>query len=192
MNHASAPEQKVHIVQGEFRVGGGDLVLSTVLGSCVSACLHDPQARVGGMNHFLLPGDDRNFNPRDAERYGVHLMELLVNGLMQLGARRDRLQAKLFGGARVVRGLSDVGRKNGEFAERFLRYEGIALATHDLGGEKGRRLQFWPASGRARRSFIAAAATISVEHVRQQPAASACGEVELFGDDPPERVVRRA
>ena len=91
------------------------------------------------MNHFLLPGDDRSFNPRDAERYGVHLMELLVNGLMQLGARRDRLQAKLFGGARVVRGLSDIGRKNGEFAERFLRYEGIAVASQDLGGEQGRR-----------------------------------------------------
>ncbi len=193
MNQASPQEVKIHIVQGEYRVGGGDLVLSTMLGSCVAACLHDPQARVGGMNHFLLPGDDRNFNPRDAERYGVHLMELLVNGLMQIGARRDRLQAKLFGGARVVRGLSDVGRKNGEFAERFLRYEGIAVASQDLGGEKGRRLQFWPASGRALRSFIAASATINVERVRPPPVASASGEVELFGDDPPpERVVRRA
>jgi chemotaxis protein CheD len=186
------PERKIHIVQGEYRVGDGDdLALTTVLGSCVAACLHDPSARVGGMNHFLLPGDDRNFNPRDAERYGVHLMELLVNGLMQLGARRDRLQAKLFGGARVVRGLSDVGRKNGEFAERFLRYEGIAIVSQDLGGDRGRRLQFWPASGRARRSFIGADAIISVENVRE-PVAAKFGDVELFGDASVERIARRA
>ena len=189
----STSEQKVHIVQGEYRVGNReDLTLTTVLGSCVAACLHDPQAKVGGMNHFLLPGEDRNFNARDAERYGVHLMELLVNGLMQLGARRDRLQAKLFGGARVVRGLSDVGRKNGEFAERFLRYEGIALVGQDLGGEKGRRLQFWPASGRARRSFIGTDAAISVEHVREPPALPAGGDIELFGDAPADRIARRA
>jgi chemotaxis protein CheD len=190
--HAPPPDRKIHIVQGEYRVGDGeDLALTTVLGSCVAACLHDPEARVGGMNHFLLPGDDHDFNRRDAERYGVHLMELLVNGLMQLGARRERLQAKLFGGARVVRGLSDIGRKNGEFAERFLRYEGIKIVGQDLGGENGRRLQFWPASGRARRSFIAAAATISVEHVRELDVAK-CGDVELFGDSPVERLVRRA
>ena len=191
MNEAPVPERKINIVQGEYRVGDSeDLALTTVLGSCVAACLHDPQARVGGMNHFLLPGDDRDFNPRDAERYGVHLMELLVNGLMQLGARRDRLQAKIFGGAKVVRGLSDVGRKNGEFAERFLRYEGIAIVSQDLGGERGRRLQFWPASGRARRSFITDAAVISVEHVRK-PIVVECGDVELF-DEPDERIARRA
>ncbi len=192
MNQTPLADQKIHIVQGEYRVGASeDMALTTVLGSCVAACLHDPQVRVGGMNHFLLPGDDRNFDPRDAERYGVHLMELLVNGLMQLGARRDRLQAKLFGGARVVRGLSDVGRKNGEFAERFLRYEGITIVNQDLGGEKGRRLQFWPASGRARRSFITGAATISVEIVRE-PIVAACGEVELFSDGPAEHIARRA
>lgn len=191
MKAEPAPERRVNIVQGEYCVGDGeDLALTTVLGSCVAACLHDPQARIGGMNHFLLPGDDRDFNPRDAERYGVHLMELLVNGLMQLGARRDRLQAKIFGGAKVVRGLSDVGRKNGEFAERFLRYEGIAIVSQDLGGERGRRLQFWPASGRARRSFIADTAVINVEPVRK-PIVAACGDVELFGDDP-EPIARRA
>ena len=99
MNHISQSGPTIHLIQGEWRVGDGeDVALTTVLGSCVAACLHDPLARIGGMNHFLLPGDDQSFNPRDAERYGVYLMELLVNGLMQLGARRDRLQAKLFGG----------------------------------------------------------------------------------------------
>jgi len=194
VNHIPQPERRIHLVQGEFRVGDSedaDVALTTVLGSCVAACLHDPYVRVGGMNHFLLPGDDQSFNPRDAERYGAYLMELLVNGLMQLGARRDRLQAKLFGGARVVLGLSDVGRKNGEFAARFLKYEGIEIVSQDFGGEKGRRLQFWPASGRARRSFITAAATISVQRVRE-PVVAGCGDVELFDDAPAERVLRRA
>jgi chemotaxis protein CheD len=143
------------------------------------------------MNHFLLPGEDKTFDPRDAERYGAYLMELLVNGLMQLGATRDRLQAKLFGGARVVRGLSDVGRKNGEFAERFLRYEGISVVSKDLGGDRGRRLQFWPASGRARRSFIPADTAIGAEQVRK-PASACCGDIELFVMDSDEPVVRRA
>jgi chemotaxis protein CheD len=104
-------------------------------------------------------------------------MELLVNGLMQLGASRDRMQAKLFGGARVVRGLSDIGHKNGEFAERFLRYEGIAIVNKDLGGDHGRRIQFWPASGRARRSFIAAEA---VGAERSCGLTASYGDVELF------------
>jgi len=142
------------------------------------------------MNHFLLPGEDKSFSSGEAERYGAYLMELLVNGLMQLGARRDRLQAKLYGGARMVRGLSHVGQKNGAFAERFLRYEGIAIASADLGGDSGRRVQFWPASGRARRSFIAAGASMGVESVRE-PIVARCGDMELF-DDPREPLARRA
>ena len=179
-----APERKVHIIQGDYCVGSEpSLVLSTVLGSCVSACLHDPKAGVGGMNHFLLPGEDGAPGKRADERYGAYLMELLVNGLMQLGARRDRLQAKLFGGARVVRGLSDIGMKNGEFAERFLRYEGIAIVGADLGGERGRRLQYWPASGRARRSFLESGAAAGLER-REKPAAAQCGDIELFDPAP--------
>ena len=179
MTNTARPEQRINIVQGEFHVAGSqDLALTTVLGSCVAACIYDPLARVGGMNHFLLPGEESGARSRDRERLGVHLMELLVNGLMQLGASRDRMQAKLFGGARVVRGLSDIGHKNGEFAERFLRYEGIAIVNKDLGGDHGRRIQFWPASGRARRSFIAAAEAIGAERSRR-PAAG-YGDVELF------------
>ncbi len=183
-------ERRVPIIQGEYYVSREqNLVLTTVLGSCVSACLHDPHAQVGGMNHFLLPGEDV-VDPRGAERYGAYLMELLVNGLMQLGARRDRLHGKLFGGARVLRGLSDVGRKNGEFAERFLHCEGIVIASRDLGGDKGRRVQFWPASGRARRGFIEAGASIGVERARP-PAIERFGDVELFDTDPKEPIVAR-
>jgi chemotaxis protein CheD len=132
-------------------------MLSTLLGSCVAACLRDPDLAIGGMNHFLLPGQEGDLEdglPRDAERYGVHLMELLVNGLLRQGARRERLEAKLFGGARTIDGFADIGARNASFAERFLRHEGIRLVGGSLRGEKGRRIQYWPGSGRARQVLI--------------------------------------
>lgn len=148
--------QKVNIVQGEFFVTDDPNVLvTTLLGSCVAACIRDPIARVGGMNHFLLPGSDTR-GRTEAERYGVHLMELLVNGLLQRGARRDRLEAKLFGGARTIEGLSDIGARNAEFAEKFLHNEDISIVGGSLGGDSGRRLQFWPVSGRARQAVMTA------------------------------------
>jgi chemotaxis protein CheD len=146
--------QRVNIVQGEFFVTDDPNVLvTTLLGSCVAACIRDPVARVGGMNHFLLPGPDLR-GRNEAERYGVHLMELLVNGLLQRGARRDRLEAKLFGGARTIEGLSDIGARNAEFAEKFLHNEDISIVGGSLGGDSGRRLQFWPVSGRARQAVM--------------------------------------
>jgi chemotaxis protein CheD len=170
--------QKVHIIQGQYHVSDQpNVVLMTLLGSCVAACIHDPLARVGGMNHFLLPGADRDTNTREAERYGVHLMELLVNGLLQRGARKDRLQAKLFGGARTLERLSDIGRQNSIFAERFLKTEGITYLGGSCGGESGRRLQFWPVSGRARQAMIAGK---EVPIVVPPPAPHVDGDVEFF------------
>ena len=94
-----AAAKRVHIIQGEYKVvSDPDVVLTTILGSCVAACLRDPVSGVGGMNHFLLPGTG-SVTGGDATRYGVHLMELLINGLLKQGARRDRLEAKIFGGA---------------------------------------------------------------------------------------------
>ena len=83
-------------------------------------------------------------------------MELLVNGLMKQGANRDRLEAKLFGGARMMGGLTDIGKKNAEFAERYLEHEGVKVVGKDLGGMRGRRLQYWPVSGRARQAYVSA------------------------------------
>lgn len=152
-----ASPQRVNIVQGEYFVTDDPNVLvTTLLGSCVAACIRDPVARVGGMNHFLLPGSDLRGRNTEAERYGVHLMELLVNGLLQHGARRDRLEAKLFGGARTIEGLSDIGARNAEFAEKFLHNEDISIVGGSLGGDCGRRLQFWPVSGRARQAVMTA------------------------------------
>jgi chemotaxis protein CheD len=169
--------QRINIVQGEYHVSGlENLAITTLLGSCVAACINDPLARVGGMNHFLLPGEDSS-SPM-AARHGVHLMELLINGLLKLGAARGRLEAKLFGGARTMNVSGDFGSANARFAQEFLRREGIAISGGSLGGEAGRRIQFWPATGRVRQKLVRSAS----EPQRIAPIAMppTSGELELF------------
>ena len=172
--------RKVHVIQGEFVVmDDPGVVLTTILGSCVAACLRDPHIGVGGMNHFLLPGAVGD----DGLRYGVQAMELLVNGLLRRGARRERMEAKLFGGARLFDGLTDVGDQNAAFAERFLRDEGVAFTGGSLRGARARRVQFWPVSGRARQIFLAPSeATVfaSERQRRPEPRDHGGGAVELF------------
>jgi chemotaxis protein CheD len=181
---ADAPEprhQKINIVQGEYFVTDDpNVVVTTLLGSCVAACIRDPIARVGGMNHFLLPAPEVRIKDADAERYGVHLMELLVNGLLQRGAKRDRLEAKLFGGARTIEGLSDIGSRNAAFAERFLRNEDIVIVGGSLGGESGRRVQYWPVSGRARQAIMSAEKSLPLPVIPVVPKQADGGEVEFF------------
>ena len=146
---AAARERRIHIVQGQYHVTTDrNVVLTTTLGSCVAACLRDPLAGVGGMNHFLLPEGDPG-GP-DAFRYGAYAMELLLNGLFAQGARRERLTAKLFGGAQLADRFYDIGGQNIAFARRFLRREGIPLDGGSVRGSHARRLQFWPVSGRVR------------------------------------------
>jgi chemotaxis protein CheD len=179
MTDADWDSKRINLVQGEYKVSADPKVIfSTLLGSCVGACIRDPIARVGGMNHFLLPGGVGS-NSTESERAGVHLMELLVNGLMRQGAQRDRLEAKIFGGARMMHGLSDIGKKNADFAKRFLSYEGIRIVGGDIGGERGRRLQFWPVTGRALQCYIAVAETAPAL-MAPSSARYAAGEVDLF------------
>ena len=171
----TAAEKRVNIIQGEFKVSDDpNVVLTTLLGSCVAACIRDPVARIGGMNHFLLPGDAGA--ARD-EQMGVHLMELLLNGLMRKGAQRERLEAKIFGGARMMAGLSDIGAKNAEFAKRFLTYEGVKLVGGDCGGVQGRRIQFQPSTGRALQSYIAQIVETAPAKPLVRPSV---GDVDLF------------
>jgi len=175
---------RVHVVQGEqFVTDDPEAVLTTLLGSCVAACMRDPLAGVGGMNHFLLPGGRSQSLDTEAQRHGVHAMELLVNALLQRGARRERLEAKLFGGARLIDGLTDVGRQNADFAERFLADEGIRHVGGSLRGEHGRKVQYWPVSGRARQSLMErdSRQVFEVER-RTRPIAppESDGSVELF------------
>ncbi|MHB8883698.1 MAG: chemotaxis protein CheD [Methylovirgula sp.] len=175
-----AQHYKVNIIQGEYFVTDDpNVVVTTLLGSCVAACIRDPVARVGGINHFLLPGAEIRMNG-EAERYGVHLMELLVNGLLQHGARRERLEAKLFGGARTVEGLSDIGARNVAFAEKFLQNEDISVVGGSWGGDSGRRLQYWPVLGRARQAVMSNDKSLPPLVVTPVPKPSNGGEVEFF------------
>lgn len=137
----------VKVLPGEYFVSGDDLLLMTVLGSCISACLWEPRLRVGGMNHFLLPEGDLLDG---AGRYGAYAMELLINEMLKLGARREHLQAKIFGGAQVMRGIStlNVGERNTEFVRQYLRTERIALVSEDVLDICPRKVCFFLASGK--------------------------------------------
>ena len=172
----------VHVVQGEHFVSDdSSVVLTTVLGSCVAACMRDPVSGIGGMNHFLLPGV-LSGQASDLER-GVHAMEVLINALLSSGARRDRLEAKLFGGARMMQKLSDIGAKNAAFATEFLRQERIACHGDSLGGEQARRIRYWPVSGRAKQLLLGNnAADVFAREIKTAavPAPASDGDVEFF------------
>lgn len=185
---AAGRDRRINIVQGEQRVDRDPhVVLTTILGSCVAACLFDEVAGIGGMNHFLLPGEQPGRAGANAgsgaTRYGAYAMELLINGLLREGAARNRLKAKLFGGARMLKGLTDVGDSNAAFAERFMREEGIAVIGGSLRGERGRRIQFWPVTGRAQQIEFGANEDAIFRNERRisLPTASASsGALELF------------
>lgn len=173
-------ERIIHIHQGECRVSEDvNVVLTTILGSCIAACLRDPVAHVGGMNHFLLP-ETKDSDQAASMRYGAHSMELLVNGLLSLGAKRERLQAKLFGGGQLSDNLTDVGEKNAAFAERYLKREGIPIIGGSVRGKQARRVQFWPVSGRVRQLTLAIPVNEVIQPRLPKVDARDPGAVELF------------
>ena len=173
----TAPSNKViTVIQGDYAVSAApDVIMSTVLGSCVAVCLYDAEAGVGGMNHFLLA--DFGQNQSDDLKYGVNAMELLINKVLQAGGDRRRLQAKLFGGARMTDHSRDIGQNNAKFALDFIGREGIPCTSQSLGGDKARRVQFSPSTGAARQMQIAGPAP-EVEVVRRAPPPTA--EITLF------------
>jgi len=146
--HFQLPAAKIG--PGEVYATQRDMLIVTVLGSCVSACLRDPQSQVGGMNHFMLPYHTAQAEGplSESARYGAYAMELLVNHLLSLGARRERIQAKVFGAGRIVPGMSDVGARNATFAIDYLEREKIPIVARDLGREEASKVYFFPRSGR--------------------------------------------
>lgn len=150
----STGQRIVRLPQGECYVTRDDEMISTVLGSCVAACMRDPVAGIGGMNHFLLPIANglppRTWQESAEGRYGSYAMERLVNEILEGGGRRERLEAKIFGGGCILEGLTDVGAQNARFVKDYLRLEGIGVAAENLGGPSPRRVHFYPRSGRAR------------------------------------------
>lgn len=172
--------RRVHIVQGEFHVTGDpDVMLTTLLGSCVSACMRDPVARVGGMNHFLLP-EGSNASESEKLRYGVHAMELLVNAVLQAGGQRDRLEVSLFGGGKLTTKFGDLGGMNADFAEEFVRREGIAYKGGSLRGDHPRRIQFWPSHGRVRQQVLVSSPDLVPEIPADTVTLPRGNAVELF------------
>jgi len=133
-----------------FVQSNGLTPISTLLGSCVSACIHDTKSNTGGLNHFLLPERNKTFDACQSSRYGVHAMEVLINDLLKAGAKKLDLEAKVFGGAKVIQSASSetVGTQNCEFVRAYLNSENIPISAEDLGGEQARRIYFFPDSGR--------------------------------------------
>ncbi|MES2355770.1 MAG: chemoreceptor glutamine deamidase CheD [Pseudomonadota bacterium] len=135
---------------GEFYTTKRNMLIVTVLGSCVSACLRDPETKIGGMNHFMLPHHSTEpEGPLSASaRYGAYAMEILVNHLLALGAKRGRLEAKVFGAGRILPGMSDIGARNAQFALDYLKREKIPVVAQDLGHEEPSKVYFFPHTGR--------------------------------------------
>jgi chemotaxis protein CheD len=168
------------VVQGEFRVSDHpDELLGTVLGSCVAVCLHDPVRAIGGMNHFLLPFGQEE-GPNRPVRYGLFAMEMLINDLLKAGAKKPRLEAKLFGGARISADLRDIGQANSVFAREYLATEGIQCLGESLGGQNARRVVFRPATGQARMLIVPLTNVAPADLVPVAPKAPRDNGIELF------------
>jgi chemotaxis protein CheD len=144
--------EALKILPGQYCAAQRDVVIVTVLGSCVSCCLWDPTRRIGGMNHFMLPGEGHSpATVADAPaRLGVYAMEVLINHMIKLGAARSSLVAKVFGGGSVLEGMDaiNIGNQNGAFVLEFLREEGIPVVAQDLYDVCPRKVYFFPATGK--------------------------------------------
>ncbi|NVK18298.1 MAG: chemoreceptor glutamine deamidase CheD [Methylocystaceae bacterium] len=133
-----------------------DEMIVTTLGSCVAACVRDTALGIGGMNHFMLPeSNSGNWGGVSAAmRYGNHAMEVLINDILRMGGARNRLEIKVFGGANVIASSALIGSKNIEFVETYLRVEHMAIAAQHLGGEQGRRIVFFPSTGKVKMKLL--------------------------------------
>lgn len=167
-----------------------DVMMVTTLGSCVAACIHDPVAKIGGMNHFLLPEDPAGGRgPADAAaRYGGVAMERLINELLAGGARRDRLVVKVFGGARVIESSYDIGAANARFVIDYISKEELILAGQDLGGAAARRVHYFPADGKVMRRLLRPQALQGAGRRERLfrggfDGGQGDGDIELFGDE---------
>jgi len=143
--------QVAKILPGEFYVTSADMAISTVLGSCVSACIRDKKLNIGGMNHFMLPGNSDVYNPLSASaRYGSYAMEMMINEILKRGANREDLEAKVFGGGNVITSMSysKVGERNAKFVVDYLGFESIPIVAQDLMDNCPRKVVFFPHSGK--------------------------------------------
>ena len=178
--------EAVKVLPGEYFVDDEELLIMTTLGSCIATCLWDRNAKVGGLNHFMLP--DGAGNGLDSGRYGSYAMELLINELMKRGATRSTLEAKVFGGGQVISGMNtmNVGQRNTEFVLDYLKTERIPVVSKDVMDVYPRKVCFLPHCGKAmvkRLSPTNAEALVAQDRAAAQkpvPPASGAGSVDLF------------
>lgn len=173
---------------GEYHASAGGELIGTVLGSCVAVCLRDAVAGIGGMNHFMLPvqlvaNSTWGGIAAAPARYGVAAMELLINDMLKLGASRSRFEAKVFGGARVLKGVSDIGRGNVDFIRNFFERERIPVVRSDLGGDQPRQLIYDTEDGRVLMRYLSRIGEIveqEHDYLRNARPRPQAGEVDLF------------
>ncbi|WP_431189772.1 chemoreceptor glutamine deamidase CheD [Alteromonas gracilis] len=144
----------VKILPGEFYATSNDHLIVTVLGSCIATCLFDPANNVRGMNHFLLPRDDteKSILISESARYGTYAMELLINEMLKLGAKKNQIVAKVFGGGNVMKGLihNNIGQRNVDFAFEYLKKESIPVVASDVLSDYPRKVYFFEEDGLVR------------------------------------------
>lgn len=143
----------VTIHPGEYFVSREDVIIATVLGSCVSVAFWDQRLKQGGINHFMLPGvlDDEDMIKSRNAKYGMFAIELLYNELLKAGSRKSDIIAKVFGGASVLRlvtGPTKIPKDNVDFAVAFLRKENIPIVANDTGGILPRKIFFFAQTGK--------------------------------------------
>ena len=174
------PVNRITVLQGQARVSGrADDELTTILGSCVATCLFDPVAKIGGMNHFLLPEPPESHQRTEVDvHYGVYLMEILINEMLRQGAGKAQMRAHLYGGANLRAGMAPIGTANAAFARAFLEREHIPLLREDLGGTNARRIDFRPATGQVRTRVVENRLARDLPPERRP--IQGAGEVELF------------
>lgn len=175
----------VKVLPGEYFVANQDIVIMTVLGSCIAACIWDPKVAVGGMNHFMLPEGD---SADTSGRYGSYAMELLINEMIKLGARRESMQAKVFGGGQVMAGFTtmNVGERNTRFVLDYLHTERITIVSKDVLDIYPRKVVFFPTTGKAMVKKLAHSHPETLESTERKGNAAvlakttAGGSVDLF------------
>lgn len=178
------------LLPGEYFVTLHDEAIYTTLGSCISACIRDRVSGIGGMNHFMLPvsansGSWKASDNSASTRYGNYAMEHLINDILKNGGKRQNLEAKIFGGGRIIANMTDVGLRNISFARDYLETEGLKVASEDVGEEFPRLVVYFPATGKVRvkrlRSLhantIVEMETKYLQTIEEKPVS---GDIELF------------
>ncbi len=180
-------KQAAKILPGEYFVSDEGLLLVTVLGSCVAACIRDVDLGIGGMNHFMLPDEGGRDAVGTSARYGTYAMEVLINHLLKMGARKNRLEAKVFGGGAVMQSLSssNVGVRNAEFVLKYLKTEKVPVVAKDLLDSYPRKVYYFPESGRVlvkklHRVHNETLFNREITYKDRLASAEVAGDVELF------------